>query len=259
MPLLRSLKIGSVSVQGIPVDNANTLNYFELDRAPFLVCGIEPPPPPKAAFVAKGVMPAQVVDTNGVISRFTPGAPRHRAVPSSGLCAEGICSTETCAAKGQRVVINLGLGRFDFVLDRTPQKCRCPDCHQYVEPLCVAFVNCEWKFAGLRAGAAGQQSQAASSDWSRVDRGTYHTLPADDSSWVRLMYYTRPLSLLPQQPVSETDAKCSICQTAFLDGLPHQDLPPCGHRFHVACLDQWFAGGDRSCPCCPPPPQAAPS
>lgn len=55
--------------------------------------------------------------------------------------------------------------------------------------------------------------------------------------------------------------ECAICLGEFAEGERVRVLPPCGHGFHVACIDMWL-GAHPSCPSCrsiPVVPAAPPS
>ena len=47
--------------------------------------------------------------------------------------------------------------------------------------------------------------------------------------------------------VSDAD-ECAICMDSLATGGPAKEIP-CGHRFHVACLQTW-AAEHTTCPCC---------
>lgn len=44
-------------------------------------------------------------------------------------------------------------------------------------------------------------------------------------------------------------ADCPICLAEFVEGDEIRILPPCGHGFHVGCVDTWL-GSHSSCPSC---------
>lgn len=44
-------------------------------------------------------------------------------------------------------------------------------------------------------------------------------------------------------------AECAICLSEFVVGDEIRILPPCGHGFHVGCIDTWL-GSHSSCPSC---------
>ncbi|KAJ4806190.1 Ring-h2 finger protein atl8 [Rhynchospora pubera] len=55
--------------------------------------------------------------------------------------------------------------------------------------------------------------------------------------------------------------ECAICLGEFAEGESIRVLPPCGHVFHVVCIDTWL-GAHPSCPSCrsvPIVPTAPPS
>eukprot|EP00540_Astrosyne_radiata_P023517 CAMPEP_0116830356 /NCGR_PEP_ID=MMETSP0418-20121206/4718_1 /TAXON_ID=1158023 /ORGANISM="Astrosyne radiata, Strain 13vi08-1A" /LENGTH=165 /DNA_ID=CAMNT_0004459451 /DNA_START=171 /DNA_END=668 /DNA_ORIENTATION=- len=52
--------------------------------------------------------------------------------------------------------------------------------------------------------------------------------------------------LLDQE--DDTGCKCLICQSPYEQNDEIRRLP-CGHCFHVDCVDQWLAKKD-ACPCC---------
>lgn len=45
------------------------------------------------------------------------------------------------------------------------------------------------------------------------------------------------------------DEECAICLAEFARGDAVRVLPPCGHRFHVACVDVWLVSSS-TCPSC---------
>ncbi|WCJ26201.1 Zinc finger C3HC4 type (RING finger) family protein [Euphorbia peplus] len=48
--------------------------------------------------------------------------------------------------------------------------------------------------------------------------------------------------------LSEEDAECCICLSAYDDGAELRELP-CGHHFHCACVDKWLYI-NATCPLC---------
>ncbi|XP_078158053.1 RING-H2 finger protein ATL2-like [Carex rostrata] len=54
------------------------------------------------------------------------------------------------------------------------------------------------------------------------------------------------LSLHGDDKVSES---CAVCISEFTDGEKLRALPQCGHRFHLECIDMWFAS-HSTCPLC---------
>ncbi|XP_044476207.1 E3 ubiquitin-protein ligase At1g12760 isoform X2 [Mangifera indica] len=48
--------------------------------------------------------------------------------------------------------------------------------------------------------------------------------------------------------LSQEDAECCICLSAYEDGVELRELP-CGHHFHCACVDKWLYI-NATCPLC---------
>ncbi|KAK8587326.1 hypothetical protein V6N12_021823 [Hibiscus sabdariffa] len=51
-----------------------------------------------------------------------------------------------------------------------------------------------------------------------------------------------------ERVLSEDDAECCICLSAYDDGVELRELP-CGHHFHCACVDKWLHI-NATCPLC---------
>ncbi|KAJ7952360.1 E3 ubiquitin-protein ligase family [Quillaja saponaria] len=51
-----------------------------------------------------------------------------------------------------------------------------------------------------------------------------------------------------EQALSQEDAECCICLSAYDDGVELRELP-CGHHFHCACVDKWLYI-NATCPLC---------
>ncbi|XP_039045991.1 E3 ubiquitin-protein ligase At1g12760-like isoform X1 [Hibiscus syriacus] len=51
-----------------------------------------------------------------------------------------------------------------------------------------------------------------------------------------------------ERVLSEDDAECCICLSAYEDGVELRELP-CGHHFHCACVDKWLHI-NATCPLC---------
>ena len=52
-------------------------------------------------------------------------------------------------------------------------------------------------------------------------------------------------------------ASCAVCLAEYEAGEMLRQLPPCGHEFHLACIDPWLSN-HTTCPMCrcsllPPP------
>lgn len=51
-----------------------------------------------------------------------------------------------------------------------------------------------------------------------------------------------------ERALSEEDAECCICLSAYEDGVELRELP-CGHHFHCTCVDKWLYI-NATCPLC---------
>ena len=47
----------------------------------------------------------------------------------------------------------------------------------------------------------------------------------------------------------ETGESCSICMDTYEEGDAYRVLP-CGHRFHIECVDKWLRSTSLCCPLC---------
>lgn len=89
-----------------------------------------------------------------------------------GICLEGKCPNEACAAHAQLVVVNIGIKTF-HILNEMHKLSICPECSAYVEPLTCAFNNCVWRWKGLMQSASDIEPKEVSMDWKYADNA-YH-------------------------------------------------------------------------------------
>ncbi|KAI4979138.1 hypothetical protein ZWY2020_015891 [Hordeum vulgare] len=57
------------------------------------------------------------------------------------------------------------------------------------------------------------------------------------------------LRVLPVVTAGADAGDCAVCLAGLERGEEARALPPCGHRFHVGCIDAWFRG-NSTCPLC---------
>lgn len=77
---------------------------------------------------------------------FSDKAPSWRVV-TNGLNLEGSCQTEGCAAKGERVWIQCGIGKFNMAEEI--YKASCPECHKQAKEVdTCGFTQCYYSYDG---------------------------------------------------------------------------------------------------------------
>jgi hypothetical protein len=64
----------------------------------------------------------------------------------NGLNIEGLCTNIQCDAYNQMVIINLGIGEFDFARIILERKNKCPECNGRVHPTKYALIRCQWRY-----------------------------------------------------------------------------------------------------------------
>lgn len=118
-------------------------------------------------------------------------APKWRRV-SHGLCIEGICLNKHCQAHGQRVICSAGFTTLDLV--QHSWRIRCPTCNNMIDPVIVAFNNCEWKVAGTKRAHADAAPEAVDQQEWQVAGNCYERFkddPTDQTIWSSLVISTR--------------------------------------------------------------------
>eukprot|EP00696_Hemimastix_kukwesjijk_P015845 gnl/Hemi2/4089_TR1427_c0_g1_i1.p1 gnl/Hemi2/4089_TR1427_c0_g1~~gnl/Hemi2/4089_TR1427_c0_g1_i1.p1 ORF type:complete len:290 (+),score=71.75 gnl/Hemi2/4089_TR1427_c0_g1_i1:83-952(+) len=238
----------SMSLGGIATKLTDTIRYlYAVEQGPLLVHAVERQEDIPCQMQAKAISVNFIDISGGAPKRvaFSTTAPRWR-IAAKGLCLEGRCSNAACEANGQMVIMSQRFGRFDLVQDRVEEKCFCPLCRQYVNPVRCGFVDCTWKWTGLKIRPNGSNERCQSADWTVCD-SAYHTMPDDtvEIPWASLMIFTK------ENPVPDY-TPCSICLDHIRAAPPGAEplhTAPCGHAFHQACWDPWFAR-EGFCPSC---------
>ena len=167
-------------------------------------------------------------------------SPRPWRVKRHGLNIEGLCTNKRCPAHNQRVVINLGIGEFDFARISLERKNLCPECDSRIYPSKYALIRCQWRY---------------------VQHYTLEEFPLntvhDTYQWKDLpcqyiIIETMPLPVLQQ--LQAIRQECSIClnpmETSYSNEISQLC---CSHTFHRACIDQWVRSREsmaNRCPMC---------
>ena len=103
---------------------------------------------------------------------WSQDGPRWRSA-SPGICLEGNCIKQSCPAFNQKVIINIGLRRFDLLVDTNASTCKCPECGQYVEPISCAFNRCMWRWYGIKSPSPGLPPVEVAAEWKHAGNA-YH-------------------------------------------------------------------------------------
>jgi hypothetical protein len=157
-------------VSDYSIENGSTIHFEQsLDRG-------------NAGFHS-GTLFIDLSDGKGLkIAEWAISAPRWRQA-CRGLCLEGVCISESCAAHSQKVILKIGYKKFDMLSDVNESTCNCPICHEYVEPLTCAFNNCWWNWSGIKQEKKGKAPKQCSGDWKYADNA-YHYFDEEISGTV---------------------------------------------------------------------------
>ncbi|CAM9586322.1 unnamed protein product, partial [Heterosigma akashiwo] len=203
---------------------------------------------------------------------FSNSAPSWRVV-KQGLNLEGVCTAPRCEASGHQVIVPWGFRPFDLIIDSRRPEVACPRCMQPVTATTCGFVDCLWQFQGKKADHAS----VVSSPWQRAQDGGYSRFREDDDHpgvlWERLLVSVRRweeegLEFLSHPPPfapssapeaaaaaageGEADRACRLSEACPICWEPlaaGRVWAPCGHDFHLLCIDRWASERGR-CPLC---------
>lgn len=171
---------------------------------------------------------------------------------SPGLCVEGYCRNNRCAAFGKLTIHTKGLGTFDVVLEAS--RVFCPLCRQNVEPETFAVSECQWRYSGVKIRHTSGET-IEGSGWCLSGLFTRFSEGADKATWKRLLISTRFDRAHPQ-PKYDLGTECLICLGGFrYPVVSKADLDPmavmrCGHTCHTSCIEAWKKLGRKTCPQC---------
>lgn len=90
------------------------------------------------------------------------GAPKWR-LADPGLCFEGVCNKADCVAYLQKVIMKMGYGNFDMI--KIDNDCKCPMCHNAVEPQTCGFSKCWWRWYGTQQESKSAPLKHFTSEW----------------------------------------------------------------------------------------------
>ena len=162
-------------------------------------------------------------------------APEWRIV-ENGLALEGTCSNKNCKAFNKSVLISVGFGCFDLILDA--DKHVCPLCKKYVNPMNCGFNNCQYRMTGIKIdNITGQPSRFQSSSWVTVGNyfQTYDPKVSGECIWTHLKIHARELP----KPESQAQREKEPLNACFVCKKTTSNAPmSCGHYVHSGCYQK---------------------
>ena len=222
---------------------------------------------------------ADISDSSGLTVRaFSQHAPDWRTV-EPGLCLEGKCLNQRCAAFHEMVIVNHGFRDFDLMRPGLLGERRCPECKSVVVPTTCGFTDCMWRYRGRKTG----ETNVLTGPWKKAGDSYHRFEEGREVKWDRLLIQARPLvkprgrrepstaerptptTTTPLTALFEIDhtwGSCTLCTDGSCDNdeaAAPLEVLPCGHRFHADCLAGWERDSGVVCPNCrevwPPLPQ----
>jgi hypothetical protein len=115
------------------------------------------------------------VSNEGGLQRveWSKKAPKWRCA-APGLCLEGACKNIDCDANNNRVIMPIGYGRFDLMVDTNEHTTKCPMCSKYMEPKSCSFNNCWWKWSGSKWANKDKARFPSYSEWKYADNAAHY-------------------------------------------------------------------------------------
>ena len=179
--------------------------------------------------------------------KWSTSAPKWRYT-DKGLCIEGSCFNANCQAYNKMVIIQMGIGSFDLVMDE--HQCKCPLCKEYVKPITAAFNNCQYRWTGIKSGEKPGDPPITCKEENFITvRDEYLRFDESDkkkggngmSKWLRLVIHTIPIdakkATILEKPGDEIDAfRCPITQEMMKNPVMASD----GHSYEENAIRAWY-------------------
>lgn len=175
------------------------------------------------------------------ILQMSDKAPEWRAV-LPGLCIEGPCNNQRCAAyKKSFVICNLEFQEDGIEICEITRKCQCPLCNSCFDPVTMGFYMCKFRWVGEKLETnpfairhvqsdEGCEWMLASREYHRYNDKTSGTQSGGTAKWRSLKVWTKSCF--------DNSYPCISCQEEDDD----EDLIklPCrlGHRIHSECYEK---------------------
>ena len=167
-------------------------------------------------------------------------SPRPWRIKRHGLNIDGLCTNNRCPAYNQRVVINLGIGEFDFARILLERKNRCSECLNRIHPTKYALIRCQWRHVRHYS----------------LEEFPLHVVH-DRYQWKDLIceyIIIETMSLPVIDQLRSIGQECSICLNA-IETNSKSDISylNCSHVFHQTCINRWLRSREymaNRCPLC---------
>ena len=165
-------------------------------------------------------------------------SPRPWRVTRHGLNIKGFCTNARCDAHSQRVVINLGIGEFDFARIILERKNKCPECFNRITPTKYTLINCQWRYV--------QHYSIQEFPLNTVrDNCQWKELPCE-----YIIIETMPLPVANR--LRSLVQECPICLSRInTENKNEISYLCCAHVFHRTCIDQWLGSNEPMASRCP--------
>ena len=135
------------------------------------------------------------------------------------------------------VLVNFGMGSFDFILEK--EKSLCPMCHKFVYPMNCGFNNCSYRITGVKLDETGCGiTKYQMEKWENVGNyyETYDNKKSGNAKWINLKFHTKK---------NEERNRCSICNDYCDEKIK------CGHSNHAYCVRELENISGKIDPVCP--------
>lgn len=108
-----------------------------------------------------------------------------------GLSLLGKCLNSDCIANRKEVIVPIGLGDFDVLIDTNATTSKCPICARYVEISKLGFSECQWRIDGIKQ-ISSEAPFTFSEGWSHAPRHSLLEYNLDGFNWRQLKVKTKP-------------------------------------------------------------------
>jgi len=145
----------------------------------------------------------------------------------NGLNIEGKCLNPVCAGYNKTVLVQVGFGTFDIVIDKAIVKCSV--CTKVVVVEKYGLAKCAFAVSGMKVETDKGAEPFVVQKWEKVQEAFKYFNPEEvcNKKWVNLKIHCKELEKMVM-------VECGICKK-FMD-KPY--MRECGHSFHEDCVSR---------------------